>query len=100
MSMTTDLPKRPKHDSDDEEHRIIEPTERVRSVADKADPRFEAARQKARWEAEVRARRQARESKDADGDSDAEQPPAPLPEHPRKRGFSFNMTAGDAEEDS
>lgn len=98
MTMATDLPSRPKRDPD-EVHHVIEPTERVRSVADKADPRFEAARQKARWEAEVRARRQARAEEVPKDAPDAADPGEPLPEHPRKKGFSFNMTAGDAEEE-
>jgi hypothetical protein len=98
MTMATDLPSRPKRDPE-EVHHVVEPTERVRSVADKADPRFEAARQKARWEAEVRARRKARTSEASGDEAEVSEPAEPLPEHPRKRVFSFNMTAGDAEEE-
>ena len=46
MIMATDLPSRPPHDPN-EQQSIIDPTDRVKSAADKPDPRFEAARQKA-----------------------------------------------------
>jgi hypothetical protein len=97
MIMTAELPSRPKPDPDDEQT-IIDPQDRVKSAHDKPDPRFEAARQKAEREAKVYAERAEREPDEdeptVDADDDAE---ADAPED--KGTFSFNMTAGEVEED-
>jgi type IV secretory pathway VirB10-like protein len=101
MIMAPELPSRPKPNPDDEQPTIIEPTDRVKSAHDKPDPRFEVARQKAEREAKVYAERAERDDDepaddvedDADEQEQAVESPAP------KGTFSFNMTAGDAEED-
>lgn len=96
--MATDLPSRPKPDPD-EEQTIIDPQDRVKSAQDKLDPRFEAARQKAEREAKVYAERAERDDTDdvepVEADVEADEADAPT----EKGSFSFNMTAGDAEED-
>jgi type IV secretory pathway VirB10-like protein len=108
MIMAPELPSRPKPNPDDEQSTIIEPTDRVKSAHDKLDPRFEVARQKAEREAKVYEQRAERatedparaehESDESDGDDDKE--PEEAVEAPAAKGtFSFNMTAGDAEED-
>jgi hypothetical protein len=97
MIMAPELPSRPKPDPDDEQT-IIEPTDRVKSAHDKPDPRFEAARQKAEREAKVYADRAEKADDEPDDEADAEQTEA-LEERPAKGTFSFNMTAGDAEDD-
>ncbi len=93
--MATDLPNRPKRK--DEEQTIIDPKDRVKSAQDKPDPRFEAARQKAEREAQVLAERADKPDEPAEADDDeATEVEADSAE---KGTFSFNMTAGDAEED-
>lgn len=103
MTMATDLPRRPEPEAT--EPTVVAPTDRVRSVADKVDPRFEAARRRADREDAARARAEAARSADGPGEAefgadgpgagedeagagDPTAPPAP---------FSFNMT-GDKEE--
>jgi len=90
--MASDLPNRPP--SDKQRTAPIKDTDRVKSAADKLDPRFEAARAKAAKEDALRAR--AAESKagsdaaEAKADAEAE---APAEEAPKKSGgFSFSNT--------
>jgi hypothetical protein len=97
MIMATDLPNRPKHDPDAEQT-IIDPMDRVKSAQDKPDPRFEAARQKAEREAKVYADRAEKADDDADAE-DTDEEAEVVDESAEKRTFSFNMTAGEAEED-
>jgi hypothetical protein len=97
MIMAPELPSRPKPNPDDEQT-IIEPTDRVKSAHDKPDPRFEAARQKAEREAKVYADRA--EKADDEPDEEEAVEPAEAADEPTSKGtFSFNMTAGDAEDD-
>lgn len=97
--MATDLPSRPKPDPD-EEQTIIDPQDRVKSAQDKLDPRFEAARQKAEREAKVYAERAERDDSDDDVEPDESADVTDEAGAPTEKGsFSFNMTAGDAEED-
>ena len=96
----TDLPARPA--PDEETHRIVGATDRVKSVSDKTDPRFEAALNKVDREAERRAKQetieavraglQAKEAASADVDA---QPDQDQPVESKSQSFSFNMTAGD-----
>lgn len=95
MTMTSELPSRPKP-SEDEQPTIIDPTERVKSAHDKPDPRFEAALQKAEREERVyaeRAEKTEETNEPVEGERDERR------SRQRKPTFSFNMTAGDAEED-
>jgi hypothetical protein len=94
MIMATDLPSRPPHDPD-EPQTIIDPKDRVKSAADKLDPRFEAARQKAEREEKVRAERAAKAKADAEreaaeGDDEQSSGATDL-----KGSFSFNRTDDD-----
>lgn len=57
----TDLPPRPAPDA--EKHRIVDATERVKSVSDKTDPRFEAALSKVDREAARRAKAESADPK-------------------------------------
>jgi hypothetical protein len=109
MIMATDLPNRPKP-APDETQTIIDPKERLKSAQDKPDARFEAARQKAEREAKVYADRADRDDAAADVEDDGaaepeastepvEADPDDTAEPTEKGSFSFNMTAGDAEED-
>jgi large subunit ribosomal protein L4 len=87
-----DLPNRPKPNPD-HVSRVVDPKDRVKSVADKEDPRFAAAREKAEKEQRLREKAQAKEAKD-----DAEKPIAQeaAQEQPKKKGsFSFNMTGNE-----
>jgi hypothetical protein len=93
MIMATDLPSRPPHDPN-EQQTIIDPKDRVKSAADKPDPRFEAARQKAAREEKVRAEREAKANADAETETDADDDVAAA-ENALKGSFSFNMTAED-----
>lgn len=99
----TELPNRPKPSPDDQ-HTIIDPKDRVKSAHDKPDPRFEAARQKAAREEEVRAqqaeRAAAASDEDADAVEDADRPETTSDRAEPKGTFSFNMTAGEQEEDA
>jgi hypothetical protein len=103
MAMATDLPKRPAP-NEDEQGRIVKPTDRVKSAADKPDARFEAARLKAEREQRLRAKHHP-ESGDTGADETAgtERAAAGEPDTTgdggTKDGFSFNMTSGDAEEE-
>lgn len=84
-----DLPNRPKPTGD--ASKPIEAKDRVKSVADKEDPRFAAARDKADKEDRLRAAQAARK---ADGDAPSEEPAAEeaTAESESKGSFSFNMT--------
>ena len=96
--MATDLPNRPPTDPDSE-HTIIDPQDRVKSAQDKLDPRFEAARQKAEREAKVYADR-AEKAEDEESDAEETDEATEVEDEEAEKGsFSFNMTAGDAEED-
>lgn len=90
--MSTDLPNRPK--SDTKKRSEIKATDRVKSAADKPDPRFEAARKKVNKEDELRAK-VAKGAADADAapeeDAADDASDAPADDKPKK-GFSFNMT--------
>jgi hypothetical protein len=98
MIMATDLPNRPKHDPDAEQT-IIDPMDRVKSAQDKPDPRFEAARKKSEREAKVYADR-AEKADDPDADVDETDEEAEVTDESAEKGtFSFNMTAGEVEED-
>jgi hypothetical protein len=93
MIMATDLPSRPPHDPN-EQQSIIDPKDRVKSAADKPDPRFEAARQKAAREEKVRAERAEKARAEADEEIEADDDEAgSAPALPGS--FSFNMTADD-----
>lgn len=98
--MATDLPKRPEPDPD-ETHRIVKPTERVKSVADKVDPRFEAAKARLERQDEIMARQESRGGSAADTDTEADgdrDPSEPQADEAGKGSFSFNLTAGDAKD--
>ena len=95
--MATDLPNRPKPDPD-EAQTIIDPQDRLKSAQDKPDPRFEAARQKAEREAKVYADR-AEKTDDPVAADETPDEETDATESAEKGTFSFNMTAGDAEED-
>ncbi len=77
---------------------IIDPMDRVKSAQDKPDPRFEAARQKAEREAKVYADR-AEKADDPDPEDENDEVDEVIDESAEKGTFSFNMTAGEAEED-
>lgn len=98
MIMATDLPNRPKRDAD-EAKTIIDPTDRVKSAQDKPDPRFEAARQKAEREARLYADRAEKDDEVAAADDESTEE-AVVDEPTDKGNFSFNMTAGDAEDET
>jgi large subunit ribosomal protein L4 len=85
-----DLPNRPKPSGD--ASKPIDAKDRVKSVADKEDPRFAAARDKADKEDRLRAAQAARK---ADGDAPVDEEPAAeqdTDEEESKGSFSFNMT--------
>jgi large subunit ribosomal protein L4 len=86
--MASDLPNREKP-SGDAKPTVIEPTDRVKSVADKEDPRFAAARKKADKE-DRRRTAQAKKAGTTDkaAEEDADEPAEDKP----KPSFSFNNT--------
>lgn len=96
--MAPELPSRPKPDPDGEQT-IIDPQDRLKSAHDKPDPRFEAARQKAEREAKVYADRAEKGSDDVEADDEPSDEASSDDSAASKGTFSFNMTAGDAEED-
>ncbi len=87
--MASDLPNRPKL-SDEEKARntVIDPTDRVKSVADKTDPRFEAAKNKADKEDRLRAAAEAKASASVDAAPEDEA----ADEDESGSGFSFKNT--------
>lgn len=95
--MSSDLPKREKPSAED---RTVptDPTDRVKSVTDKEDPKFAAARARADREAALRARRESTEGEGRPSrrgaDADREAGPRPTRQS-RNRGFSFNDTDGE-----
>ena len=91
----SDLPNRPK--PTESERTVIEPTDRVKSVADKENPRFAAARQKADKEERLRAAREKKLAGDGtdDGDETDDAEAAAAPE--KKQTFSFNDSTGKSE---
>ncbi len=88
--MASDLPNRPKT-SGSKDKTIIEPTDRVKSVSDKVDPRFAAARNKVDKEDRLRAARDKKAKAVDEGSEDEETQEEPE-EEPTRTGFSFNMT--------
>ena len=94
--MTSDLPKRSKPTGD--RTAPTDPTDRVKSVTDKEDPKFAAARARADREAALRARREAPSSPDDEArrtdeaEATAGEAPARRTRQSRNRGFSFNDT--------
>jgi hypothetical protein len=102
MSMATDLPSRPAPSSA-ERVEVLDPTERVKSVADKADPRFKAALDRAEREQRLRERLARASSGDPaeeprSGAPSVTQKASEAPEPAKKGTFSFNQTAGDTED--
>jgi large subunit ribosomal protein L4 len=89
--MPSDLPNRPPR-SGDEERTVIDPKDRVKSAADKLDPRFEAARIKADKEADLRARQAKAQARSADDPADEadDEAEAPAPSAEKSAPFSFN----------
>jgi large subunit ribosomal protein L4 len=93
--VASDLPNRPPTDPSDRSA-PVDPTDRVKSAANKPDPRFEAARQKAANKEALRAKADAaRTDEDGDeaGDESADAEAAPAAES-ASGGFSFNQTTG------
>lgn len=94
--MTKDLPNRPK--SDKKRTAPIKDTDRVKSAANKLDPRFEAARQKSHKEDTLRAKAAkggsaSNDDEAAPTDTDKSTDSETIDETPKpKKGFSFNMT--------
>ncbi len=109
MTMT-DLPARPAPDA--EAHRIVEATERVKSVSDKTDPRFEAALNKVDREAARRAKADSaqtgsKKKTKKDGHLDDEESDEATsgteartdrPVRPSSTSFSFNSTDDDEDQ--
>ncbi len=103
----TDLPARPAPDA--EAHRIVDATDRVKSVSDKTDPRFEAALNKVDREAARRAKAESADAKsksktkkdkylkdestDPSGQGDPSETEArkDRPVRPSSTSFSFNQ---------
>jgi large subunit ribosomal protein L4 len=94
--MASDLPNRPPADQS-KKHAPIKDTDRVKSAADKPDPRFEAARQKAAKEDALRAKAEsAKAESEAQADAEAEAAPKAEDEAPKPKGsFSFSNTDED-----
>lgn len=110
MTMVADLPKRP--EPGDDVHRIVEPTERVRSVADKVDPRFAAARSRADRQEALRARHKVGGETPVDADDTTDdqddtteetKPGSAASDEPtagtKKSPFSFNLTADEPKDE-
>ena len=98
-TMSSDLPKRAKP-TGDRRRGPTDPTERVKSVTDKEDPKFAAARARADREAALRAKRDAgaeadRPTATAGAPDDAEDAGPRRTRQSRNRGFSFNDTDGE-----
>ena len=87
--MPSDLPSRPELSKEEREtQRIIDPTDRVKSVADKTDPRFEAAKQKVDKEERLRELR-AKSPKETDDEAGDDEGQA---SDQKSTGFSFKDT--------
>ena len=85
--MASDLPNRPKlSDEEKEQFKSVEPTDRVKSVADKTDPRFEAARAKADNQDRLRAAAHDKSAAAAETEESAEAA------EEAADGFSFKNT--------
>src|SRR5690606_10241572 len=102
IEMSSDLPKRP--EPKPEEHKAVDPTDRVKSASDRVEPRFESLRAKAEREEQLREKarkKKAEAEKAADSDDEAGDDAASSGDSAERSGgsFSFNLTAGDAEED-
>ena len=93
--MASDLPNRPPADPS-KKTEPIKPTDRVKSAADKPDPRFEAARAKVANQEAMRAK--AAKAQDDDSTAD-ESPEADTTDEPKKAGggFSFSNTTQEDE---
>jgi len=87
--MADDLPNRPKPSGP--ASKPIDPKDRVKSVSDKEDPRFAAAREKADKEERLRAAQAARKVEGDTGATPAEPEDDGEDDGP-KGSFSFNMT--------
>jgi large subunit ribosomal protein L4 len=94
--MASDLPNRPPADQS-KKHAPIKDTDRVKSAADKPDPRFEAARQKAAKEDALRAKAEsAKAESEAQAEAKEDAAPAAPAEAPKPKGsFSFSNTDED-----
>jgi large subunit ribosomal protein L4 len=88
--MASDLPNRPKNTG--EVAKPVDPSERVKPVGEKTDPRFEAARIKSEKEAEVRAAKEATSEAPADDAEADETESIESTEAKPSGGFSFNQT--------
>ena len=95
--MTSDLPKRDKLERD-ENAGPSDPRDRVKSVSDKDDPRFAAAKARTEREAQLRARAAASDKEHgAPPRTEAKDEAAPTRRQSRRRDFSFNETDGEDE---
>lgn len=104
MILVADLPKRPEPPPDT--HRIVDPKERVKSVADKVDPRFEAARSRADRQDAIRARQESGDEPGSDpvgadlnDDSDVVSGDVSASDGAKKGSFSFNLTADEPKDE-
>ena len=97
--MANDLPNRPKPDPAKTSKKIAA-TDRVKSGANKVNPRFEALKNKAAKEEALRARAKAKAeaakvaaAEQAEGatEADASEQAADTETKPSKSGFSFNQ---------
>jgi large subunit ribosomal protein L4 len=86
--MASDLPNRPPADPS-KKAAPIDATDRVKPVTEKADPRFEAARQKAAKEDALRAKANAAQAGEATEEETEDDKPA------KSGGFSFSNTTED-----
>jgi len=90
--MASDLPNRPPADPS-KKTEPIKPTDRVKSAADKPDPRFEAARAKVANQEAMRAKAAKAADEDVAADDTASDDAEPAAEAPKKAGgFSFSNT--------
>ena len=94
--MSDDLPKRAKP-TGEAARGPVDPRDRVKSVTDKEDPKFAAARARADREAAFRARQEDAAEAGTKGDASSQDAPAESKRPSRNRGFSFNVS--DDEED-
>jgi large subunit ribosomal protein L4 len=86
--MASDLPNRPPADPS-KKSAPVDATDRVKPVTEKADPRFEAARQKAAKEDALRAKATAAQAGEAPAEETEDDKPA------KSGGFSFSNTTED-----
>ena len=91
--MASDLPNRPPADPS-KKRSEIKATDRVKSAADKPDPRFEAARAKAANQDALRAKAEAK-ANDAEGAAAADETTTEDETPKPKSSFSFSNTDED-----